>query len=86
MQQAQYADHVCQSFCWTALHSSCSAQAISKFTMPAMSPTMTEGGLASWKVKEGDKFAAGDVLLEIVSAPVWVLCDQCSYNVRCAGD
>lgn len=34
--------------------------------MPAMSPTMNEGGIASWKVKEGDKFAAGDVLLEIV--------------------
>lgn len=50
-----------------ALHNSCTAQAISKFTMPAMSPTMTEGGLASWKVKEGDTFAAGDVLLEIVS-------------------
>ncbi|RDX52758.1 single hybrid motif-containing protein [Lentinus brumalis] len=33
--------------------------------MPAMSPTMTEGGIASWKVKEGDTFAAGDVLLEI---------------------
>lgn len=26
---------------------------------------MTEGGLATWKVKEGDRFAAGDVLLEI---------------------
>lgn len=35
--------------------------------MPAMSPTMTEGGLAAWKVKEGQSFAAGDVLLEIVS-------------------
>ena len=33
--------------------------------MPAMSPTMTEGGLATWKVKEGQSFAAGDVLLEI---------------------
>ncbi|KAF8433419.1 pyruvate dehydrogenase protein x component [Terfezia claveryi] len=33
--------------------------------MPAMSPTMTEGNIASWKVKEGDKFRAGDVLLEI---------------------
>ncbi|KAF8422426.1 hypothetical protein EV426DRAFT_168823 [Tirmania nivea] len=33
--------------------------------MPAMSPTMTEGNIASWKVKEGDKFMAGDVLLEI---------------------
>ncbi|KAF7796913.1 hypothetical protein EIP86_008098 [Pleurotus ostreatoroseus] len=30
-----------------------------------MSPTMTEGGIASWKVKEGEKFSAGDVLLEI---------------------
>lgn len=34
--------------------------------MPAMSPTMTEGGIASWKKKEGDSFSAGDVLLEIV--------------------
>lgn len=33
--------------------------------MPAMSPTMTEGNIASWRVKEGDSFAAGDVLLEI---------------------
>lgn len=33
--------------------------------MPAMSPTMTEGGLATWKVKEGQSFSAGDVLLEI---------------------
>ena len=40
--------------------------AISKFAMPAMSPTMTEGGIASWKKKEGGSFMAGDVLLEIV--------------------
>lgn len=33
--------------------------------MPALSPTMTEGNIASWRVKEGDNFAAGDVLLEI---------------------
>ncbi|KAG7830139.1 hypothetical protein KL920_001777 [Ogataea angusta] len=33
--------------------------------MPAMSPTMEEGGIVSWKVKEGDKFDAGDVLLEV---------------------
>ncbi|EIW60860.1 single hybrid motif-containing protein [Trametes versicolor FP-101664 SS1] len=39
--------------------------AITKFAMPAMSPTMTEGGIASWKKKEGDTFEAGDVLLEI---------------------
>ncbi len=35
------------------------------FTMPAMSPTMTEGNISSWKVKEGDSFSTGDVLLEI---------------------
>lgn len=34
--------------------------------MPAMSPTMTEGGISSWKKKEGESFAAGDVLVEIV--------------------
>ncbi|KAJ4358746.1 pyridoxine biosynthesis protein [Didymosphaeria variabile] len=33
--------------------------------MPALSPTMTEGNIATWKVKEGDSFVAGDVLLEI---------------------
>ena len=27
---------------------------------------MTEGGIASWKKNEGDSFAAGDVLIEIV--------------------
>lgn len=31
-----------------------------------MSPTMTEGGIASWKKKEGESFTAGDVILEIV--------------------
>ncbi|KGQ12544.1 Pyruvate dehydrogenase complex protein X component [Beauveria bassiana D1-5] len=33
--------------------------------MPALSPTMTEGNIASWRVKEGESFSAGDVLLEI---------------------
>ncbi|CAO1622444.1 unnamed protein product [Sympodiomycopsis kandeliae] len=48
-----------------ALHSSAPSSAFSKFAMPAMSPTMTEGGLATWKVQEGSAFSAGDVLLEI---------------------
>ena len=26
---------------------------------------MTEGGIANWKLKEGDSFGAGDVILEI---------------------
>ena len=33
--------------------------------MPALSPTMTEGKLASWVKKEGDVVASGDVLAEI---------------------
>ena len=33
--------------------------------MPALSPTMTEGNLAKWLVKEGDTVASGDVLAEI---------------------
>lgn len=33
--------------------------------MPALSPTMTEGTLARWMVKEGDEVSAGDVLAEI---------------------
>ncbi|KAF8477168.1 mitochondrial pyruvate dehydrogenase protein x component-like protein [Kalaharituber pfeilii] len=39
--------------------------AAQNFNMPAMSPTMTEGNIAVWKVKEGERFSAGDVLLEI---------------------
>ncbi|KAK4705212.1 pyruvate dehydrogenase E2 component (dihydrolipoamide acetyltransferase), partial [Phenoliferia sp. Uapishka_3] len=46
-------------------NASANALALSKFTMPAMSPTMTEGGISSWKLKEGDTFAPGDVLIEI---------------------
>ncbi len=34
-------------------------------TMPALSPTMTEGRIARWLVKEGDSVAPGDVLAEI---------------------
>ncbi|MDJ0972270.1 MAG: pyruvate dehydrogenase complex dihydrolipoamide acetyltransferase [Kiloniellales bacterium] len=33
--------------------------------MPALSPTMTEGTLAKWHVKEGDDVASGDVVAEI---------------------
>ena len=50
----------------SGLHATSVSRAITKFKMPAMSPTMTEGGIASWKKKEGDSFTAGDVLLEIV--------------------
>ncbi|MSU89015.1 pyruvate dehydrogenase complex dihydrolipoamide acetyltransferase [Rhodobacteraceae bacterium 2CG4] len=33
--------------------------------MPALSPTMEEGTLAKWLVKEGDSIASGDVMAEI---------------------
>ncbi|WP_372891769.1 pyruvate dehydrogenase complex E1 component subunit beta [Rhodosalinus sp.] len=33
--------------------------------MPALSPTMEEGKLAKWLVKEGDTVSAGDILAEI---------------------
>lgn len=36
-----------------------------KITMPALSPTMEEGNLSKWLVKEGDKVTSGDVIAEI---------------------
>ena len=33
--------------------------------MPSLSPTMTEGNLTKWLIKEGDKVSAGDVIAEI---------------------
>ena len=37
----------------------------SEILMPALSPTMEEGTLAKWLVKEGDTVSAGDILAEI---------------------
>ncbi len=36
-----------------------------EITMPALSPTMTEGTLAKWVKKEGDQIKAGQVIAEI---------------------
>ena len=36
-----------------------------KVQMPALSPTMEEGTLAKWLVKEGDTVSSGDLLAEI---------------------
>ncbi|KIJ21635.1 dihydrolipoyllysine-residue acetyltransferase [Paxillus involutus ATCC 200175] len=47
------------------LHTSARRHVLTKFGMPAMSPTMTEGGIASWKKQEGEAFSAGEVLVEI---------------------
>jgi len=48
-----------------ALHSTSLARAVVEFKMPSMSPTMESGKISSWKVKDGEKFAAGDVLLTV---------------------
>ena len=53
--------------------------AAQNFTMPALSPTMTEGNIAKWSVKEGDSFSAGDVLLEIET-------DKASMDVEAQDD
>ena len=37
----------------------------SEILMPALSPTMEEGTLAKWLVKEGDSVSAGDIVAEI---------------------
>jgi len=42
-----------------------SQKAVTPFKMPAMSPTMTEGGIASWKVQPGQSFSTGDIILEV---------------------
>jgi len=47
--------------------------------MPALSPTMTEGNIAKWNVKEGESFSAGDVLLEIET-------DKASMDVEAQDD
>ncbi|KAI0550110.1 hypothetical protein F4679DRAFT_220024 [Xylaria curta] len=59
--------------------SSAASLAAQNFTMPALSPTMTEGNIATWKVKEGDSFSAGDVLLEIET-------DKASMDVEAQDD
>ncbi|KAI1212957.1 pyruvate dehydrogenase protein x component [Annulohypoxylon truncatum] len=56
---------VAQDAATRGFRTSAASFAAQNFTMPALSPTMTEGNIASWKLKEGDSFSAGDVLLEI---------------------
>ncbi|KAI0460669.1 hypothetical protein F5B21DRAFT_452694 [Xylaria acuta] len=58
---------------------SAASLAAQNFTMPALSPTMTEGNIATWKVKEGGSFSAGDVLLEIET-------DKASMDVEAQDD
>ncbi|KAF2741473.1 hypothetical protein EJ04DRAFT_453965 [Polyplosphaeria fusca] len=62
-----------------AFHTTPASMAAQNFNMPALSPTMTEGNIASWRVKEGDSFSAGDVLLEIET-------DKASMDVEAQDD
>lgn len=63
--------HFCQkqylllTDCTIGFSQSSRSLAAHNFTMPALSPTMTEGNISTWRVKEGETFVAGDVLLEI---------------------
>jgi pyruvate dehydrogenase E1 component beta subunit len=47
--------------------------------MPALSPSMEEGKLAKWLVREGDTVAAGDVIAEIET-------DKATMEVEAAGE
>ncbi|OAD65710.1 PDH complex E3BP [Phycomyces blakesleeanus NRRL 1555(-)] len=47
------------------MHTSAVRGAITRFNLPAMSPTMTEGVIHKWMKKEGESFTAGEVLIEL---------------------
>lgn len=38
---------------------------LQELAMPALSPTMSQGNIAKWYVKEGDEVSAGSVLADI---------------------
>ncbi len=48
-------------------------------TMPALSPTMTEGAVAKWHKKEGDAVKSGDVIAEVET-------DKATVEVEAADD
>ncbi|CAL8093799.1 unnamed protein product [Calicophoron daubneyi] len=47
------------------LHIASALKFPSEIKMPALSPTMTDGSIVKWGKKEGEEFAAGDVLCEV---------------------
>ncbi|ESQ29985.1 hypothetical protein EUTSA_v10011375mg [Eutrema salsugineum] len=70
---------------------SCSMQSVRGFSsgsdlpphqeigMPSLSPTMTEGNIARWLKKEGDKVAPGEVLCEVET-------DKATVEMECMED
>ena len=53
------------NLCLRRQYSSDLPSSFQEITMPALSPTMTKGGVTTWLVSEGQKVSAGDVLAEI---------------------
>ena len=47
--------------------------------MPALSPTMTQGGIGAWQKKVGDQISPGDVLVEIET-------DKAQMDFECQED
>ncbi|ODV78304.1 uncharacterized protein CANTADRAFT_6704 [Suhomyces tanzawaensis NRRL Y-17324] len=68
-----------RSIATRGFHKSSAVCAASVFKMPAMSPTMTEGGVVAWKYKSGEEFSAGDVLLEVET-------DKATIDVEASDD
>lgn len=64
----------------SGVRSSAARCAVTNLTMPAMSPTMTEGGISQWKKQEGEAFSAGDVLLEIVRHGIGTMARNCAQT------
>ena len=52
--------------------------------MPALSPTMEEGTLAKWLVKEGDSVSSGDLLAEIETDKATMEFEAVDEGVSCA--
>ncbi|KAG0610589.1 hypothetical protein M758_7G077600 [Ceratodon purpureus] len=48
-------------------------------TMPALSPTMTQGNVGKWKKQEGDEVAAGEILCDIET-------DKATLDLECMED
>lgn len=61
------------------VHTTRPSRATTTLTMPALSPTMSEGSVTDWKVAEGEAFVAGQVLLQIET-------DKASIEVEAQDD
>jgi hypothetical protein len=65
----------------TGFRTSSASLVAHNFTMPALSPTMTEGNIASWKVKEGVSGCRASEFIPIVEADL--LSRRLLFRWRC---